>query len=150
PEHGDARLALTKALEVVRDVARAIEHAHENGVLHRDLKPENVIVDDSGRAFVLDFGLAKLRGRASRLTRTGTTLGTPAYMPPEQAGAEGEPDERSDVYALGATLYFVLTGRPPFEGASDLNVLAAVLWKDPVPPRTHNPRVAPDLETICL
>ncbi len=152
PGDGETKIPLTKALEAVRDVARAVQYAHESGVLHRDLKPENIMIDDAGRALVLDFGLAKLREGAASITKTGSALGTPAYMPPEQAaGTElGEADERSDVYSLGGTLYFVLTGRPPFEGESEVNVITALLTKDPAPPRASNPRIARDLETICL
>ncbi|MBI3724044.1 serine/threonine protein kinase [bacterium] len=147
---GKAKLAAHRAIEMVRDVARAVQYAHEQGVIHRDLKPQNIIVDDeSERPFVLDFGLAAIRGARTRLTKTGASMGTPAYMPPEQAS--GEPvDVRADVYSLGATLYHVLTGRPPFAGESDVNLIVAVLTKDPVPPRRLNPRAAADVETICL
>ncbi|MBI3724363.1 tetratricopeptide repeat protein [bacterium] len=144
------KIPLTKALEVVRDAARAVEHAHEQGVVHRDLKPQNIMIDRTGRAVVLDFGLAKLRDQGSSLTKTGTTLGTPAYMPPEQAGGSKTIDARSDVYSLGATLYHVLTGKTPFEGDTEYNVLAAVVMREPDPPGLVNPRVAGDLETICL
>src|SRR4029077_14811109 len=117
---GRPRLPLARALEGVRDVALAMQHAHEHGILHRDLKPQNVIIDANGRAYVLDFGLAVVRGGA-RMTKTGVVLGTPAYMPPEQVEQGGAPvDERSDVYALGATLYHVLVGRPPFEAPTEL------------------------------
>ncbi|MBI3723823.1 tetratricopeptide repeat protein [bacterium] len=152
PGKGEAKLALVRALEVLRDVARAVHYAHGQGVIHRDLKPQNVIIDESDRPHVLDFGLARVRelGDLGKLTKTGAALGTPAYMPPEQAGGTGEADERSDVYSLGATLYFVLTGRPPFSGAASYNVLAAVLTKEPVPPSRWNARAAGDLETICL
>ncbi|MBI3725055.1 serine/threonine protein kinase, partial [bacterium] len=105
---GASRLPLTKAIEIVRDVARAVHHAHEQGVVHRDLKPQNIMLDGSARPFVLDFGLARIGGARSHVTRSGTTLGTPAYMPPEQADTRGEVDARSDVYSLGATLYHVL------------------------------------------
>ncbi|MBI3725101.1 protein kinase [bacterium] len=148
-EGGPRRLSLAKAIEVVRDVARAVHHAHEKGVLHRDLKPANVLLDASDRPFVLDFGLASVRGSQTRLTKTGAAMGTPAYMPPEQASGE-KTDERSDVYSLGATLYQVLTGHPPFSGTSDVNMIVAVLTKDPVPPGEINRRAAGDLETICL
>ncbi|MBI3726205.1 serine/threonine protein kinase, partial [bacterium] len=85
PKDGREKIALTKALEVVRDVARAVEHAHSQGVVHRDLKPANIIIDESGRALVLDFGLASVRGSGTKVTRTGVAMGTPAYMSPEQA-----------------------------------------------------------------
>ncbi|MBI3723448.1 tetratricopeptide repeat protein [bacterium] len=149
---GEEKLGLVRAIEAIRDVAQAVQHAHDQGVVHRDLKPQNIIIDDRGRPHVLDFGLARVRelGDPSKLTQTGAVLGTPAYMPPEQAGEGGLTDERADVYSLGATLYFVLTGKPPFEGATQLNVLAAVISKDPVPPSRLNARAAGDLETICL
>ncbi|MBI3724638.1 serine/threonine protein kinase, partial [bacterium] len=147
----EPKLPLTKALEAVRDVARAVHHAHEQGVVHRDLKPQNIILDSHERPYVLDFGLAQIRDSGTKMTKTGSLLGTPAYMPPEQAGTSETPiDERSDVYSLGATLYHVLTGRPPFEGKSHFKVIAAVVSKDPVPPSSINRRIPPDLETVCL
>ncbi len=146
---GADRLPLTRGLEVIRDVARAVHHAHGHGVIHRDLKPGNVIVDPDGKPFVLDFGLATVRGQAT-LTKTGTAVGTPAYMPPEQADGQGEIDGRADVWSLGATLYQLLAGRVPFEGTTDANLIFAILTKDPVPPGELNRRAAGDLETICL
>jgi WD40 repeat protein/predicted Ser/Thr protein kinase len=148
---GKNKLPLTKAIEVMRDVCRAVHYAHEQGVIHRDLKPANVMLDKKDHAFVMDFGLARVRGQKTRLTRSGAGLGTPAYMPPEQAEAgESDVDERADVYSLGATLYHVLTGRPPFEGPTEVNVIHALLTRDPDPPSKINPRAAGDLETITL
>ncbi|MBI3723112.1 tetratricopeptide repeat protein [bacterium] len=146
---GAERIAFHRALEVVRDVARAAHYAHSQGVVHRDLKPQNIIIDASERPFVLDFGLAAIKGAGTRLTKTGASMGTPAYMPPEQANGEAA-DERADVYSLGATLYHVLTGRPPFSGETDVNMIVAVLTKEPVPPGKINARASGDLETICL
>jgi serine/threonine-protein kinase len=143
------KLPLNKALEAMRDVARALGHAHGQGVLHRDLKPQNILLDAQDRPHVLDFGLAQLNDSGTKLTATGAMLGTPAYMPPEQANSE-KTDERSDVYSLGATLYYVLTARPPFEGSTPLNVMHAVLRKTPEPPSRLNPRAAGDLDTITL
>ncbi|MBI3725967.1 protein kinase [bacterium] len=148
---GGARLPLVRAIEVLRDVARAVHYAHSQGVVHRDLKPQNVLLGPGDHAYVLDFGLASIRGTGTKLTQTGARMGTPAYMPPEQASGEGGAvDARSDVYGLGATLYHVLAGRAPFEGAMQVQVIVSVLTKDPVPPGALNPRVAGDLETICL
>jgi WD40 repeat protein len=146
---GSPRLSLTKALEALSSVARAVEYAHEQGVIHRDLKPANVMLDRRDHAYVLDFGLARVRGDAT-VTKTGAGLGTPAYMPPEQVAEAAHVDERSDVYSLGATLYHVLTGRPPFQGETEWNVLTALVTRDPVPPSSLNKRAAGDLETICL
>ncbi|MBI3725469.1 protein kinase [bacterium] len=148
---GGKRLGFTRALEVLRDVARAVHYAHEQGVIHRDLKPANIMLDERDRPYVMDFGLARIRESRSGLTRTGAAIGTPAYMPPEQAEAkEVEADERADVYSLGATLYYILAGRPPFEGATEVNVLTALLTKEPAPPSSWNRRAAGDLDTICL
>ena len=148
---GERQLPPRKALEILRDVARAVHHAHGKGVVHRDLKPQNVLVDASDRPHVLDFGLARLADAKTRLTRTNAVVGTPAYMPPEQAETSAVPvDARSDVYSLGAILYHVLTGRPPFQGASDLMLITAVLTKQPLPPSKVNASVPTDLEAVCL
>jgi len=133
----------------IRDVAEAIGYAHGNGVLHRDLKPANILVDASGAPRVTDFGLA--RRESSDLTQTGQILGTPGYLPPEQA--RGETDALgpwSDVYALGALLYELVCGRPPFRGETPVDTVLASLDRDPVAPRSIEPRVPRDLETICL
>ncbi len=148
-EKGKDALSRRKAVEIVRDVARAIQHAHEQGVIHRDLKPQNVLLDASDKPYVVDFGLARVRGSRTQLTRSGSALGTPAYMPPEQASGELV-DHRSDVYSLGATLYHALTGRPPFDGDGEIQVLAAVLSKRPAPPTRVDPEIPRDLEAICL
>ena len=139
---------------VVAKVARAMHFAHERGVIHRDLKPQNVMIDDeSGEPKVLDFGLAKNVDKVAldQLTQMGAFLGTPAYMAPEQAG--GDPnlvDRRADTYALGAILYEVLTGRPPFTGGSALNVIKKVLKEDPLPPQEIFPQAEPRLSAIAL
>jgi WD40 repeat protein len=144
----ERRVPLEEAARIVRDVARAVEHAHAQGVVHRDLKPQNVMVDAAGQALVMDFGLAKLLD-ATQLTREGAMLGTAAYMPPEQVDGI-DVDARSDVYSLGATLYHALTGRPPFEANGHVALVNAVLTKEPVPPSRVDGRVPGDLETICL
>ncbi len=127
---------------------RALHHA---GVVHRDLKPANVLLDEHGQPRVTDFGLAKRTSVDSGMTATGQILGTPSYMPPEQA--RGDIDTvgpLADVYALGAVLYCLLTGRPPFQAANVMETLRHVLEREPVPPSRLNPSVPADLETICL
>jgi serine/threonine protein kinase len=137
---------------VMREICRAIHFAHEQGILHRDIKPQNVLIDDQGKPLVVDFGLARLEERDSHLTKTGTALGTPAYMPPEQVQAgRGEVlDARSDVYSLGATLYHALAKRAPFRSDSADVLFACVLAKDPDPPSAHVAGVPAELDTVCL
>jgi predicted Ser/Thr protein kinase len=144
-----ARLDLRSALGALRDAARAIQHAHEQGVIHRDLKPSNLMVDRQGIVYVMDFGLARRSDPAARLTLTGRILGTPAYMPPEQT--RGLPtDARSDVYSLGATMYEVLSGHAPFTGPNELEVLKSAQLEEPVPPRRRNPAIPKDVEAVIL
>ena len=135
----------------IAQAARGIAAAHAVGVLHRDLKPDNVLVSREGRALVTDFGLAKDLEAEAELTRTGQVLGTPAYMPPEQAkGDHRAVDERSDVYSLGATLYAALTGDAPFDGDSAMNVLVAVCHRPPELPSRRRRGLDRTLEAICL
>ena len=144
-------LPVGRAVELLRDVAGAVEHAHAAGVLHRDLKPSNILIDHQQQPRVTDFGLARRIDAASSLTGTGQILGTPGYMPPEQAAGHcTEWNPASDVYGLGAVLYCVLTGRPPYRGGSVLETLQQVLEQDPVPPRQVEPGIPRDLETVCL
>jgi tRNA A-37 threonylcarbamoyl transferase component Bud32 len=140
------------AARYVRQVARAVHFAHRHGILHRDLKPSNIMIDADDEPKVTDFGLAKRLGSGdSGQTRTGAVLGTPSYMSPEQAaGRTKEIGPACDVYALGAVLYELLTGRPPFRAETPLDTVMQVLDNDPVPPRLLNPNVDADLETICL
>ncbi|MCY2962424.1 MAG: protein kinase [Planctomycetota bacterium] len=141
----------TEAAQLMHKVAEAVEYAHSRGIIHRDLKPGNVLIDSTGQPRVTDFGLAKQLARGSELTGTGQILGTPSYMPPEQAA--GDPDKicrQSDVYSLGAILYCLLTGRPPFQAANPIDTLQQVLKQEPVPLRQLNAQVPPDLETITL
>jgi len=142
------RLDTRGVVLLLEKVARGVQHAHENGVLHRDLKPGNILVAPSGEPKVADFGLARLAGERT-LTATGEILGTPAYMPPEQARGETV-SERADVYSLGAILYEALTGRPPFVADSMAALLQKVLNEEPTSPRLLNAKVHVDLETIAL
>ncbi len=147
----DGPLAPRAAADMVRRVSEAIEYSHQHGVVHRDLKPANVLLDRNGNPRVTDFGLAKQLTSDSGLTGSGQVMGTPSYMPPEQAGAKrGEIGPSADVYALGATLYALLTGRPPFQASTPMDTVLQVIGKEPVPPRQLNSTVPIDLETICL
>jgi serine/threonine-protein kinase len=138
------------AARYVLGVARAIGHAHRHGTLHRDLKPSNVLLDADDQPHVSDFGLAKKIGDTGQ-TRTGAVLGTPSYMAPEQAaGKNRELGPTCDVYGLGAVLYELLTGRPPFRSDTPLETLRQVVEHDPAPPRLLNAKVDPDAEAIVL
>jgi serine/threonine-protein kinase len=140
-----------EAARLVETVARAIQHAHGRGLVHRDLKPANVLMAADGTPKVTDFGLAKRVGADQGRTATGAVLGTPSYMAPEQAGGQGKRvGPAADVYALGAILYECLTGHPPFKAASPLETLQQVLEHTPTPPHMLNPKVDPDLVTVCL
>ena len=142
-----------EAAAIVAKLADAVDYAHQQGVLHRDLKPANVLIDSHGEPRLTDFGLAKHVGSDSTrpLTQSGQLLGTPSFMAPEQAtGDHANIGPASDVYALGAILYFMLTGRPPFRAASMFETLREVLHEEPVSPRAITPGVDRDLETICL
>jgi WD40 repeat protein/tRNA A-37 threonylcarbamoyl transferase component Bud32 len=140
-----------EAAACLKKVAEAIHYAHERGVIHRDLKPANIALDSCSEPRVMDFGLARLMEHDTGVTITGVALGTPSYMPPEQAsGATRAVSRQSDVYALGAILYHALTGRPPFQADNPIETLRQVVQNEPVAPRTLNVKVPPDLETICL
>jgi len=169
-------LAARQAAQLVETIARAIEAAHQRGVIHRDLKPANVLLALDSQAQmpaadskdftnlatvhmplataipkITDFGLAKQLGSGSDLSRSGAVLGTPSYMSPEQADGRGrEIGPASDVYSLGAILYEMLTGRPPFRAESALDTMFQVVHHEPVPPRQLQPKVPLDLETVCL
>ncbi len=147
----DRPLPGRRAAGYVRTVAGAIHHAHEHGILHRDLKPANVLIDENDQPRVTDFGLAKDLHKQTDLTLSGQVLGSPSYMSPEQAGAwRGKVGVRSDVYSLGAILYHLLTGRPPFAADTVAKTLHQVQNDEPPSPRLLNPAVPRDLETICL
>ena len=135
---------------MVRSIATAVAAAHAHGVVHRDLKPGNVLLTPDGTPKVTDFGLAKRLDDDSGQTRTGAVMGTPAYMAPEQASGHKDVGPLADLYALGAILYEALTGAPPFRGATVLDTLDQVRTREPVAVRVHQPKVARDLETVCL
>jgi outer membrane protein assembly factor BamB len=140
-----------QAARYVKMVADAIHYAHNQGVLHRDIKPSNVLIDSFDQPRVTDFGLARSLSSDKGLTATGAVVGTPSYMPPEQASADrGQMGPHSDVYSLGALLYELVTGRPPFRAATPLDTLMQVLTTDPAAPRLLNAAVDRDLETIVL
>ncbi len=137
--------------EVLEKVARGVHAAHERGIVHRDLKPSNVLLTAEGEPKVSDFGLAHLGGEHTRLTRSGDVFGTPQYMAPEQVqGRIRDVSPRTDVYALGAMLYEGLTGIPPFRGATTIELFGRIVNEDPIQPRTLDPRISRDMETIAL
>src|SRR5512141_1609877 len=130
----ETQLPIGDAVRIATEVASALDYAHRHGVIHRDIKPENILLHD-GRALVADFGIALAASKAggTRMTETGMSLGTPTYMSPEQAMGEREITGRSDVYALGAVLYEMLSGDPPFTGSTAQAVVARVLTEKPAP-----------------
>src|SRR6516164_4911272 len=140
------------AAALIEALARGVHAAHQQGVIHRDLKPANILLTHDGSAKITDFGLAKLiDADQAGQTQTGDIIGTPSYMAPEQAsGTQGKMSPAIDTYALGAILYEMLTGRPPFRGATMLDTLDQVRTRDPVAPSQFQPRIPRDLETICL
>jgi tRNA A-37 threonylcarbamoyl transferase component Bud32 len=144
--------AARTAVEIVRTLAQAMHFAHEHGIVHRDLKPGNVLLAEDGTLKISDFGLAKfLSGARAGQTSTGTVLGTPSYMAPEQAAGRTKAiGPTTDVYALGAILYESLTGRPPFVGETPLDTAEQVVHAEPVSPRSLNAKIPRDLETITL
>jgi eukaryotic-like serine/threonine-protein kinase len=140
-----------EAAELVRKLAGAMEYAHQRHIVHRDLKPPNILLTSDGVPKITDFGLAKNLGEESSQTQSGSIMGTPSYMAPEQAqGRTHDVGPAADIYALGAILYETLVGRPPFKGESILDTLEQVSTQQPVPPSKLRPRVPRDLETICL
>jgi len=144
-------LPARRAAAYVKTIAEAIHYAHEQGILHRDLKPSNVLIDSNDQPRVTDFGLAKRTQKESFLTVTGDVMGSPNFMPPEQAGVKGVKAGRySDVYSLGGILFFLVTGRAPFVAETVAETIHHVLNSDPVSPRLLNPSVPEDIATICL
>ncbi len=145
------RPPMRKAAELVEVVARAIHAAHQRGVIHRDLKPANILLTADGTPKISDFGLARRMDVMDGPTPSKQVLGTPSYMSPEQAvGRSRQAGPATDIYSLGAILYELLTGRPPFQGENSIQVLYQVASAEPVPPRRLQPGVAVELETICL
>ena len=144
-------MSIRQAAELIAKVARTVHYAHEHGILHRDIKPGNILLDTNGEPHLTDFGLARLVESESTVTRTLEVLGTPSYMAPEQAaGNNTELTNATDVYGLGAVLYQLLTGHPPFAGGTTYETIKLLLETEPRPPRLWNPKVDRDLSTICL
>src|SRR6201991_626694 len=147
----EKQLPVADALRITTEVASALDYAHRHGVVHRDIKPENILLHD-GQALVADFGIALAASKASgsRLTETGMSLGRPHYMSPEQAMGEREITPRSDVYALGAVLYEMLTGAPPFTGSTAQAIVARVLTEAPRPILPQRHTIPPQVEAAVL
>jgi len=146
----DRPLSGREAAALLEPITRALQYAHQHGIIHRDVKPRNILLDTTGRPYVTDFGLAKSLAEAQEITQTQDVIGTLAYMSPEQARAPASVDRRTDVYSIGATLYGLVTGRPPFRAATPAETQRQVAENEPVPIRQLNPAVDRDLETICL
>jgi len=146
-----APMSVRQAAELIAKVARTVHYAHEHGILHRDIKPGNILLDANGEPHLTDFGLARLVETESSVTQTLDVLGTPSYMAPEQAvGNNAAVSSATDVYGLGAVLYQLLTGQPPFAGGTTYETIKLLEDTEPRLPRLLNPKVDRDLSTICL
>jgi len=146
-----APMSIRQAAELIAKVARTVHYAHEHGILHRDIKPGNILLDAKGEPHLTDFGLARLVETESTMTRTLDVLGTPSYMAPEQAmGNNAAVSSVTDIYGLGAVLYQLLTGQPPFAGGATYETIKLLLDTEPRQPRLLNPKIDRDLSTICL
>ena len=150
----DTPLSIPRAVEVIAKVARTVHYAHEHGILHRDIKPGNILLDAKGEPHLTDFGLARLVESESTVTQTLEVLGTPSYMAPEQAAGNNRATavltSATDVYGLGAVLYQLLTGHPPFAGGTTYETIKLLLENEPRPLRLWDPKVDRDVSTICL
>jgi predicted Ser/Thr protein kinase len=145
------RFSPRRAAGMISIVGHALQYAHSRGIIHRDLKPQNIMVDRAGKPYLMDFGLARSTDNPSHVTSVGTAMGTPAYMSPEQAlGRSSRVDRRSDLYSLGAVLYSLVTGQPPFHGISPMETLQFVVHDLPVPPSQKAPSVRGPLEDLIL
>ena len=145
------QMSIRRAVELIAKVSRTVHYAHEHGILHRDIKPGNILLDKTGEPHLTDFGLARLVESESTVTRTLEVLGTPSYMAPEQAvGNNAQLTSATDVYGLGAVLYQLLTGHPPFTGGTTYETIKLLLDTEPRQPRLLNPKIDRDLSTICL
>jgi TolB-like protein len=148
---GRAPQSIRQSAELIAKVARTVHYAHEHGILHRDIKPGNILLDAKGEPHLTDFGLARLVETESTVTRTMEVMGTPSYMAPEQAvGNNAAISSATDIYGLGAVLYQLLTGHPPFAGGTTYETIKLVLDTEPRQPRLLNPKIDRDLSTICL
>ncbi|PYL68608.1 MAG: hypothetical protein DMF28_06220, partial [Verrucomicrobia bacterium] len=148
---GGKPMPARQAAELLVKIARTVQFAHEHGILHRDIKPGNILLDQKGEPHLTDFGLARLVETESTVTRTMEVLGTPSYMAPEQAvGNNAAVSSATDVYGLGAVLYQLLTGQPPFAGGTTYETIKLLLDTEPRQPRLLNPKIDRDLSTICL
>src|SRR6266571_5110337 len=146
--HQRERLSLEEAGSFLHQIASALQHAHDHGVIHRDVKPSNILLRPDGHAYLVDFGLAKARMEADALTHAGGMVGTPEYMAPEQSN--GQNDYRSDIYALGIILYQMLTGRVPFTAESPVAISLKHIQSEPPAPRQFNDDIPPAIETVIL
>src|SRR5438034_9155552 len=144
-------MPIRRAVELIAKVARTVHYAHEHGLRHRDIKPGNILLDEKGEPHLTDFGLARLVESESSVTHTLDILGTPSYMAPEQAvGNNAAVSSVTDVYGIGAVLYQLLTGQPPFAGGTTYETIRLLEDTEPRPPRSLNPKIDRDLSTICL
>ena len=147
----ETRAPLRKIVKMMSQIVNALSYAHSKGVIHRDIKPANIMVDTSGNPLIMDFGLGRRKDESQKLTMSGVALGTPSYMPPEQAqGRLKEIDAKSDIYSIGAVFYELLAGRPPFSGASLAETLQAVIHDEPIALSQLVPGIPQNIETICM